>query len=340
MADGVSGNAGGHRRRSGSLRRRTVVASIAVGVLGLAAPPASATLLSGEPDRHQAPQPLVVGLGDSALTNQDCGCSDFLDVYAALAGRRIGTDIRARNEAQAGTTSKDMLANLRSRRVRKEVEAADVVVVFTGANDFYDAFTKVGGGGSARKEYGPIAETLRGNVSAAIEAVHHRNPRARIVVCGYWNDFKSGSVAKHEYTEAQRRAADSATDYTNGALHTVAARADVRYVSTRKLFQRQHDITPLLASDGDHLSAAGHRLVATALVDLLHPSSPSPSIRSNPTPAAPAPAPAAPAQPPVAPAQPPAAPPEAPAPAPNTPPDQPVGPPWVLPLLPRSQPVP
>jgi lysophospholipase L1-like esterase len=316
-----------------------VVAVVAAAALGLAATPASAASTPDEPDRHAAAHPMVLGLGDSALTNQGCDCSDFLDVYALLAGRRIGKDVRVRNEAQPGTTSKDLISHLQSRQVRKEVGKADVVVVFTGANDFYDAFTKVGGGDSAAKEYGPIADALRGNVSSAIEAVRHRNPRARIVVCGYWNDFKSGSVAKHEYTAAQRRAADSATDYTNRALYTAADRADVRYVSTRKLFERQRDVTPLLAADGDHLSAAGHRLVAKALVDLLHPSPPSPGPRSNPGPAhKPAPPPAAPARPPAAPPAAPAQPPApAPAPAPNPPPTQPVGPPWLPPLLPRSQ---
>jgi lysophospholipase L1-like esterase len=322
---------------------------MALALLGQATQPASAAVIPKESDRHDPQHPMVLGLGDSALTNQGCACSDFLDVYALLAGRRIGTDIRARNEAESGTTSKDLLTHLQSRRVRQEVGKADVVVVFTGANDFYDAFMKVGGGGSAQQEYGPIAESVRGNVTAAIEAVRHRNPQARIVVCGYWNDFKSGSVAMHEYTPDQRRAADTATDYTNRALYSAASRADVRYVSTRKLFERRRDVTPLLAADGDHLSAAGHRLVAKALVDLLHPSSSSSSARSNPAPArqptppaaaeAKPPAPA-PAKPPPAPAKPPAPAPEpAPEPAPSAPPTQPVGPPWLVPLLPRSQPI-
>jgi lysophospholipase L1-like esterase len=229
---------------------------------------------------------MVLGLGDSALTGQGCSCPDLLVDYAELAGARIGKDIQARNEAEAGSTSKDLVDGLGGRHIRSEIDAADVVVLFTGANDFVDAFYEVAGGGAPKKHYGPVADKLRKNVETTVARVRRRNAHARIVVCGYWNDFKAGSVARHEYSNAQRKAADKATDYTNRALHSAADRAGAHYVSTRELF-RDEDITPYLASDGDHLSAAGHRRIARALVDLLHPDH---SAQRSAAPTAPAPA--------------------------------------------------
>jgi lysophospholipase L1-like esterase len=322
-------------RRGDALRSRTVVAAVAgvagvVAVLSLAAAPAPA--VSGPGGHH----PLVLGLGDSALTNQGCDCSDFLVRYAELAARRTGHDVQARNEAQSGASSNDLLTALRSRRLLQEVATADVVVVFVGANDFYDAFGRVAGGGSAQQQYGPIADQVRDNVATAIRTVRGSNPQARVVVCGYWNDFKAGSVARQEYSAAQRRAADRATDFTNHALYTAAERAGVHYESTRKLFDHQRDITPYLAKDGDHLSAAGHRLIAKDLLDLLRPSSANPPGRPNPKPASvPRKAPAVAAQPSRAPSPPAPAPSSPPVPAPMptpTPTPTPAAPGWPPPL--------
>jgi len=247
-----------------------VVAATAVLAFGIGQTPAPAAPVRPAPVTQAGKHPMVLGLGDSALTNQGCDCPDLLVEYAELAGERIGTDIDARNEAQSGATSKDVVDGLRNGRIRQELDAADVVVLFAGANDFFDAFNKVAAGKSAKGQYGPVADKVRRNMASIVAQVRRHNPHARLVICGYWNDFKAGSVAAREYSAAQRKAADQATDYTNGALHSVADRVGAQYVSTRKLFKEQ-DITPYLAADGDHLSAAGHRKVAQALVDLLHP---------------------------------------------------------------------
>jgi lysophospholipase L1-like esterase len=267
-------------------------------ILGTGVPAAMAAR-----DAAQRPgdrQLMAVGLGDSVLTNQNCGCADLLADYGLLAGRRTGSDVEVRNEAKAGSTSDDLRKGMGDPGLLGELTQANVVVIFTGANDFFPAFGTVSGGGSVEKNYAPVALTVRRNVESVVAEVRKHNTRARIVVCGYWNDFKDGSVARHQYSAKQRTAADAATKYTNGALQQAADSSGVHYVSTRKLFQAERDVTPMLASDGDHLSAAGHRKIAQALVDLLHPAdhpNADPAPAAEPQPAQPEPVPSAPLPP-------------------------------------------
>jgi lysophospholipase L1-like esterase len=214
----------------------------------------------------------VVGLGDSVLTALDrCHCPGLLVDYAGLVADRLQERIRVENQARGAATSNDVLDALKSDRVQGSVRSADLVVLFVGANDFSDAFRKVAHGSPAQYRYAPVAEQLEHNVGESIEQIRQLNGQAHIVVCGYWNDFKDGAVARREYSSAQQRAAAQATSYTNDALTRAAQNAHVDYLSTLQLFQSKGDMTPLLAADGDHLSAAGHTLIAQALADLLHP---------------------------------------------------------------------
>ena len=214
----------------------------------------------------------VVGLGDSVLTALDrCHCPGLLVDYAGLVADRLQERIRVENQAHGSATSNNLLDTLRTDRVQESIRTADLVVLFVGANDFNAAFGKVAHGSPADFRYAPVAEHLEHNVAESLEQIRRLNGQARIVVCGYWNDFKDGAVARREYSAAKQRAAAQATQYTNDALYKAAQDAHVEYLSTLELFRNKGDMTPLLAADGDHLSAAGHTLIAQALADLLQP---------------------------------------------------------------------
>jgi lysophospholipase L1-like esterase len=214
----------------------------------------------------------VVGLGDSVLTALDrCHCPGLLVDYAGLVADRLQERIQVQNEAHGAATSSDVLDVLRSDRVRDEVSTANLVIIFAGANDFMSAFDKVAHGSPAKYRYAPIAEHVQHNIAASIEEIRRLNSQAQIVVCGYWNDFKDGAVARREYSKARRQAAAEATRYTNDALYRAAQDDHVEFLSTLHLFRSRGDFTPYLAADGDHLSAKGHALIAQALADLLHP---------------------------------------------------------------------
>src|SRR5258706_3289883 len=152
-------------------------------------------------------------------------------------------------------------------RVQGGIRAADAVVMMVGANDFPRAFAAVRHGASGKRKYRPIASRLRSDLSRTFSDVHALHPGVPVLVLGYWNDFKDGNVAKRVYSKAQRDAAESATWYTNNAIQDAARTSRATYISTSIPFYNSSNLDDLLASDGDHPSAAGHRLIARTLFD-------------------------------------------------------------------------
>jgi len=260
------------RSRRHSIPRALSVGALVAATIGATELPAAATAAAAPPTVGTASGTVrVLGLGDSVLRTGGCGCPGMLKYYARLATNRLHRQVQSTNEAAGYATSDTVVAQMRQGRVRNEVRRASLVVIFVGANDFRAAFDRVARGAAADGQYAPVAEHLRRKVAQVLGAIHDLNQNALVVVCGYWNDFKDGAVAQHQYSEARRRAADDATRYTNDALYRAAIDAGVGFLSTRHGFDRYGDRTPLLADDGDHLSAAGHQFVARRLLDLVHP---------------------------------------------------------------------
>jgi lysophospholipase L1-like esterase len=304
------------RRCSQRLARFLFLAVAAgAGTLGGASGPAlAASTVAVRPTGAPALQVMhVLGLGDSTLSSAHCNCPGLLMDYAGLAAERLRTRVRVRNYASPSATTEHALQMLQANRERSDVRSADLVVIFIGANDFGASFNAVARGESAEHNFGPVADRVERNVGQILREIKELNSHARVILCGYWNDFKDGAVARHVYSPLRRWAAEQATDYTNTALRTAAAAAGVEYLSTRQVFQSKGDVTPLLAPDGDHLSAAGHRVVADELINRLNsgelaaaPSSDPDASEppdADPTPTSPTPAEAPDAPPPMRPAR-------------------------------------
>jgi lysophospholipase L1-like esterase len=207
----------------------------------------------------------LVGLGDSVLTQ--CQCDGVLATYAGAVRDRTGDAIDAHNAADPGWSSADVLWDLQHNGpTRHVVSSADTVVVFAGANDFTRAFDAVAAG-AGTSAFRPVASQLEANLSALVTEIRRlAPPGVRVVLCDYWNDFKAGAVAQREYSAARRTAAEEATIATDDAIRSVAEQTRAVYVSTRAAFASHPDVTRLLDPDGDHLSAAGARLVAGAIL--------------------------------------------------------------------------
>jgi lysophospholipase L1-like esterase len=150
--------------------------------------------------------------------------------------------------------------------VRQALTNATTVLLMVGANDFYRPFKRVRDGASTTTEYRAAARQVRTNLERTISQIRslHDGP-VNIVVLGYWNVVGDGRVARREYGRAGVAAAESATGWANRALRAAARTGRARYVSTYQAFKGadgHKDPTPLLAADGDHPNAAGHRLLA------------------------------------------------------------------------------
>jgi acyl-CoA thioesterase-1 len=205
--------------------------------------------------------PVVVTLGDSVPAGTACGCTPFPDLYAHM----LSPQARSVNLAQPGYTASDVQGQLRTASVRAGLHEAAVVLVMVGANDLAAAFD------NARDPagYQASAATVQTTVAAIVSTVLriHATP-VTVLVLGYWNVVEDGAVGLADYGADGLRSADQATHDCNQALRRAAEQSGARYVTTIPVFKgtdRQEDPTGLLAADGDHPNAAGHRAVADAL---------------------------------------------------------------------------
>jgi lysophospholipase L1-like esterase len=208
----------------------------------------------------------VVALGDSVPAGSACDCRNFVSAYGDLVSRRAPHRAVVTNLAQGGAQSEDVLEQLRQPAVRHALSDATTVLLMIGANDFYHPFKRVRNGASATTEYRAAARQVRTNVEKTIGQIRlvHDGP-VHIVVLGYWNVVEDGKVGRRDYGAGGVEAAESATGWANRALRAAARTGHAMYVSTYQAFKGadgHQDPTALLAADGDHPNAAGHRLLA------------------------------------------------------------------------------
>jgi acyl-CoA thioesterase-1 len=235
---------------------RRLPLAVALAVAGCAAP----APVPGPPSDPPG-TPVVVTLGDSVPAGTACGCDPFPDRYARL----VSPDAVSVNLAQPGNTSADVRDEVGDDDVRADLRRATIVLIMAGANDLAQAF------GDARDDvaYQASADQVEANVAATVDAVVqvHGTP-VTVLVLGYWNVVKDGTVGLAAYGADGLASALSATRYCDLALRRAADRTGARYVPTTAAFRgdrRTIDPTGLLAPDGDHPNADGHEAIAESV---------------------------------------------------------------------------
>jgi lysophospholipase L1-like esterase len=232
----------------------------------------------------------VVGLGDSVTAGTACGCEDFVRLYATGLARHWDRVVRASNLGQPGLTSEGLVARLEGDpAVRSQVAAADVVLVTIGANDVLPALRAWDdGSGQDQATCGGVCEDgdlnrVDADIGAALRDVRQlRGGRPTLVlVTTYWNVFEDGDVARADRGAAYLRWSDGLTRRLNDGIERAARSGHAVPVDLYRPFKAhgQRDPTSLLAGDGDHPNAAGHRVIASALLAAT-PTSPAASTAS------------------------------------------------------------
>jgi lysophospholipase L1-like esterase len=212
----------------------------------------------------------VVGLGDSVPAGSACSCTD----YVSLLAGRLGDNVTSTNLAVPGQTTSGLLDQLSSSQVRSALADADVVVVTIGANDIEatdpsDCDSADDGPQCYSNDLATLTQNLD-RVAAAVAAQATR-PGAKILLTGYWNVFLDGTAARAKGADYVR-IADDVTREVNSRISSAAAAHGAVFVDLFTPFRGadgSKDCTPLLADDGDHPDAAGHAVIADALLAAL-----------------------------------------------------------------------
>jgi lysophospholipase L1-like esterase len=215
----------------------------------------------------------VVGLGDSVTSGYGCYCRDFVRLYADRLAAATGAGVTAVNLGRAGSTSDDLLSDLRSdAATRAAVAGADVLVVTIGANDLQPQMRAwIAGKCAALRCFTAASADLQARIDAVLTASRqlHGGRPMHVLVTTYWNVFLDGAPALthgRDYVAMSR----AATAQAERAQCAAAARAKDRCVDLRPAFHGEGDDldpTALLQEDGDHPNSEGHAAIAAALAD-------------------------------------------------------------------------
>ena len=212
----------------------------------------------------------VVALGDSVPYGSNCGCTPYPQLSASSLTAPPTRLVTATNDAVAGSTTEDVLTQLRSDPdVVSHVQKADVVEIEVGANDVAyngSCATKVGC-------YEPMILAMQQNLAEIVARVREltEGHTVLLVLLDYWSVWLGG-----QYAEAQGPTyvdvAEAVTDQVNTAIKGTATASGSAYVDLRAAFKGPDyafDETDYLSSDGDHPNAAGHEQIAAAVVDVV-----------------------------------------------------------------------
>lgn len=262
------------RRQPGRPIRRVLLAgssAAAIVVASVIAVPIASALRPG----HTAGVPTaihgVVGLGDSVPSGTDCACTNYVTLVARSLAARQHLPVPVTNLAANGQTTSGLLAQRTEPATRQALARASVAIVTVGANDFNphlidDQPCRTPDSTGC---YGSELTALEPGLQAVLDQIRGAMPPgAHVLVTGYWNVFRDGRVGAAEGT-AYVANSDALTRTVNADLATAAAATGTDYVDLYTPFKGDgsRDDTPLLAPDGDHPNAAGHQMIATAVLE-------------------------------------------------------------------------
>lgn len=197
--------------------------------------------------------PIVLGDSLALGTGDEAGLGIGGRLVADLRLRHIPVK-NAVNLAVNGARTPDLLALLQSRNVRILLSQSNVVIVSIGGNDLL-------GENNWRNAPPPDPEaamnSVRENVTQAVEEIRKASPRARIFIIGLYDPFGS--------TPFGTRIAPLISDWNAKLVERFANDPNVVIVQTADLF-KWHD---RLSFDRFHPGDEGYALIARRIADAL-----------------------------------------------------------------------
>lgn len=226
--------------------------------------------LSVAPAPSSVPPLRVVGLGDSVPAADTCDCAGFVATAGQSLAAAQGRKVQITNAAVGGFTTSDVGAQLADVDIRASLAAVDLVIVEVGANDFDEGkvYDPTCVDAQASGCYRPEVAAMTKNLAHIVTTAKALNPRAEIVLVGYWNVFRDGEVAAGE-GPTYVQGSTTLTKWVNSLIARVARENAVRYADAVASFKGpdgDQDVTRYLLGDGDHPNSDGHDLIASAVV--------------------------------------------------------------------------
>ena len=212
----------------------------------------------------------LTALGDSVPAGSACGCSPYPQLTATDITQARGVEMRTWNDAVGGYTSEDVLQQVdHDDQVIDDVRRSSIVLIEVGANDVEYSHSC----GTALTCYTPALPQIETNLREIDARVHRLSAghAVEIVFLDYWSVWLGGRYAKTKGADYVATA-DALTADVDDLIRAEAHASGSRYVDLLTAFRgpdRAWDETHLLAPDGDHPNAAGHRRIADATEDVL-----------------------------------------------------------------------
>jgi lysophospholipase L1-like esterase len=212
----------------------------------------------------------VVALGDSVPEGAACDCTPYPQLSASDLSLPGVREISVDNFAVGGYTTNDVLRQVtHDARVIRAVKQSDAIEVEIGANDVGHSTAC----GDTVDCYATALPAVEQNLRTIVQRIGDLTAGHPTIVTllDYWSVWLGGQYARAQ-GQAYVDAAATVTNDVNTLIKTVAAETGSAYVDLRAAFKGPdytYDETHYLASDGDHPNAAGHRQIASALVQVI-----------------------------------------------------------------------
>ncbi len=193
-----------------------------------------------------------------------------MDRFADLVAARDGRAAVATNLGIPGLTTASLADQLTQPGPARSVASADTIVVTIGANDLGPLEDRWEGTGCSTSCIASAVAVMARGLAVdltRISALGH--PGQLVEVTTYWNVFEDGDVADEQRGAGFAQWSDAVTVAANRVICSAARAFKDTCVDLYTPFLSADGTanpTGLLSSDGDHPNAAGHELIARALL--------------------------------------------------------------------------
>ncbi|PLT35276.1 GDSL family lipase [Bacillus sp. V5-8f] len=222
----------------------------------------SATGLKHTPERPvnemDGQELTIVALGDSLTrgTGDETG-KGYVGLVTEDVKKRFEGKVTVHNLGINGQTSRELRKQVKQREVRRQLGAADTILITIGGNDLFR-------GGQTLLDYSPgslskLQVNFIQNLTSILKDVRGANHNATIFFVGLYNPF----IKLEDGDETSR----VVREWNRLSEETSAAFSNVVFVPTYDIFQLSVD--DYLYTDRFHPNKQGYRLIAERVAPLI-----------------------------------------------------------------------